>query len=95
MLKRMKRIGILALMLSGGALFLQPAVALAADHNRGHQTEVRRDDRGRRDARQYVARDEHRFVRREWVPAPRVYVTPAPNYYYSAPAPSCTYPYPY
>ncbi len=85
----LKRIGVLALMLSGGAMFLAPTAALAAEHrDRGNsRVEIRHDaDRGRQEYRD-VRRDDHN----RWAPAPRVYYAPAPNYYY-VPAPNCTYP---
>ncbi len=100
----LKRLGVLALIFSAGAMF--PAAAFAQngyrdggyyrDGRRGHEyRESRRyEDRGR--AWREHERAERYYGRSYYGPAysyaPNYYYSPRPNYYY-APAPRCPYPY--
>lgn len=81
----LKRVGVLALVLSAGAAFLQPATAFAEDRyraggDRHDQTIVHKY----REPVHREIRDRVRVVRR----SDQYYYAPAPNYYY-APAPIC------
>ncbi len=86
-----KRVGVLAFVLTAGAMFLQPVAAFAADRHEGGRATVQYRDNARRVERfrEPVRRDgrDHswdRVARRD----ERVIVT-APAPYYYAPAPNC------
>jgi hypothetical protein len=90
----LKRVGVLALILSAGSAFLQPAVAFAED--RSHHTAYYGDRRDNSHAVREYREPVRRYDRdRHWderVRIERRYYAPAPNYYY-APAPKCGYRY--
>jgi hypothetical protein len=85
----LKRVGILALILSAGAVFLQPTVAFAEDrsHHSAYNGDRRDNSHAAREYREPVRRDDRD---RDWGERARVnrgyYVAP-PSYYY-APAPN-------
>lgn len=97
----LKRVGVLALILSAGAVFLQPTVAFAEDrsHRSGYSGDYRNNSRVVREYREPVRRDDRdrdwgeraRVNRGYYVAPPSYYYAPAPNYY--APAPNCGYRY--
>jgi hypothetical protein len=99
----LKRVGVLALILSAGAVFLQPTVAFAEDrsHHSAYDVDRRDNSRAAREYREPVRRDDRdrdwggdraRINRGYYVAPPNYYYAPAPNYYY-APAPNCGYRY--
>jgi hypothetical protein len=94
----LKRVGVLALMLSAGAVFLQPTAAFAEErsHHTAYSSDRRDNSRGFREYREPVRRDregrawrEHGRIDQRYA---RSYYAPAPTYYY-APAPNCGYRY--
>src|SRR5207248_4246900 len=98
----LKRVGVLALILSAGAVFLQPTVAFAEDrsHHSAYNWDHRDNSRAAREYREPVRRGDRdrdwreraRVNRGYYVVTPNYYYAPAPNYYY-APAPNCGYRY--
>lgn len=89
----LKRVGVLAFVLTAGALF-EPAAALAAE--RGHGGSVAEHHDKARVVEQYGAPVAHEHWNRDGVVVrrdDRVVVTTAPNYYYYYTAqPNCAYP---
>ena len=99
----LKRLGVLALILSAGAVL--PAAAFAQDGYRGgyyysadhrynsrHREERQRDDHWRNERREHEWREREsrgRYYNRGYY-APNYYYAPAPNYYYS-PGANCPY----
>lgn len=88
----LKGVGVLALILSAGAVFLQPTVAFAEDrsHHSAYSGDRRDNSRVVREYREPVRHDD-----RDWGVRARVnrgYYVAAPNYYH-APAPNCGYRY--
>ena len=91
----LKRVGVLALILSAGAVFLQPTAAFAEEHA-AYSGDRRYNSRAVREYREPVRRDNND---RAWRDRGRIdyryergYYAPAPTYYY-APAPNCGYRY--
>jgi hypothetical protein len=94
----LKRVGVLALMLSAGAVFLQPTAAFAEERSQhaAYSGDRRYNSREVRAYREPVRRDTDD---RGWRERGRIeyrnergYYAPAPTYYY-APAPNCGYRY--
>lgn len=94
----LKRVGVLALILSAGAAFLQPAAAFAEErsHPPAYSVERGYNSRSVREYREPVRRDNDDRAWREHgrieYRNERGYYAPAPTYYY-APAPNCGYRY--